>query len=608
LPTKQSPRDLYSRLADYISQYSRDHYAGHADEGFRHWAFREVFIEDDFSDAEIVEKTRIDGTDDFGVDGFHIEDAEEQKTIHLFQSKHLKPGTSVGDDDLQKFLGAPERVADRELIARCSNEETKALHDEVCRLIPDGYAFHMVFVTSGTFSPQAQVYAQTRSTGTYDLKIAERMHTCPFTFDAYDLRGLLALFKSHLEGEDIAEPHVELRVDPDRCHEVAGDYRTIELTVPVGEVIRVFEQHRFKIFRHNPRGPLASKTNREIRATLMDPTLSRIFHLLNNGLSVICDSYAHSGGKVRIRDFQVVNGCQTTVTLWNARHRVANDPNVLVNLRVIECPASMHKTIARATNTQARLRAEDFVSTDPVQVELQTQFQALDPRWFYEIKRGEWSRILARGEKDRYREPGGGYRWFKNKDAAQAVAAYLGFPGEAKDKIRFFFSDQLSSVFGELRYRDVYGEGLRAVQVLMPTVLHRRIDRAVDADLGNLDLKARGIADWLEYGRFHLVWLIGDLIRSSEAHAQADRRLHPPERAQALLATMDEWFDSLYRVAREALAASIREVRERQGFRGPREFFRSSGNYQLILDNVAAALDFAKGAGAGDPRDRLPKT
>lgn len=606
--SRESAKQLYARLEDYIQQYAGDHYGGNPDEGFRHWAFREVFLEDDFSDTEIVEKTRIDGTDDFDIDGFHVEDAEEQKTIHLFQCKHLKPGTSVGDDELQKFLGAPERVVHRELIAECRNEETKALHDELVRLVPEGYGLNMVFVTSGTFSPQARTYAETRSSTTCDLMIGGRKYTCQLALAAYDLRSLVDLFTSHLEGVEAAEPRVELIVDPNRCHEIGGDYRTVEMTVPVGEIIAVFEQHRYKIFRLNPRGPLANKTNRDIRATLNDPVRSRIFHLLNNGLSVICDSYTYSGNRVRVHDFQVVNGCQTTVTLWDARHRVRDDPNVLVNVKLIECPSPMHQTIATATNTQARLKAEDFVSRDPVQIELQVQFRALRPSWFYEIKRGEWSRIYRRSEDRKpYRERDGTHRWFKNKDGAQAVVAYLGFPGEAKDKIRFFFSDKLSSVFGDLSYRDVYGEGLRAVQVPWPTVLHRRIGKAVVGDLADLDLKTTGVAEWLEYGRFHILWIMGELIRSPGGRPEGTRRLHTPEESRALLSTADQWFDGLYRVARQALTASIREVRGRQSYKGPREFFRSSGNYQLILDNVPAALDFAKGAGVGDPRDHLPK-
>lgn len=602
---KESAKELYARLEDYIQQYARDHYAGNADAGFRHWAFREVFLEDDFSDAEIKEKTRIDRADDFGVDGYHIEDAEEQRTIHLFQAKHLKPGTLVADEDLDSFWNCIGRITDPDLIAECQNEETKALHDELMRLIPEGYGFNMVFATTGTFSPQANRYAETRSSSEFEVKVGRRKYKCQVNLAAYDLRGLFDLFASHLEGVEIAEPQVELTVGRDRYHEVAGDYRTLEMTLPVGEIIRVFEQHRYKIFRLNPRGPLANKTNREIRATLADPVQSRIFHLLNNGLSVICDSYAWAGNKLRVRDFQVVNGCQTTVTLWNARHRVRNDPNVLVNVKLIECPSPMHHTIARATNTQARLKAEDFVSTDPVQTELQTQFRALKPPWFYEIKRGEWARVLASDEKKMYRDPDGSQRWFKSKDGAQAIAAYLGFPGEAKDKIRFFFSGKLSSVFGELGYRDVFREGLRQVQVLMPTVVRRHIDRAVDVDLANPDLSQTGIADWLEYGRFHLLWLIGELIRG--ASGESERVLHTPERSRALIDSIDSWFDDLYRVARQALTASVREVRDRRTYRGPREFFRSSGYYQLILANVPAALDFAKGAGAGDPRERLPK-
>ena len=81
---KQIWRDRYDRISDYVGQYARKYYGGAQEQGFRHWAFAELFLEHDLSDTDIVTYTAIDGPDDLEVDGYYVEDAEEDKVIHLF--------------------------------------------------------------------------------------------------------------------------------------------------------------------------------------------------------------------------------------------------------------------------------------------------------------------------------------------------------------------------------------------------------------------------------------------------------------------------------------------------------------------------------------------
>ncbi len=210
---KESAGDLYRRVSDYIDQYAREYYGGNQDEGFRHWTFSEVFMELDLSDTEIVDKTEIDGPDDFEVDGYYIDDSEEQKVIHLFQSKHRSPGTAHGDDELAVFYGCPSKLLDAQLVAGCRNEETKALHDHLVRLLPEGCSLHLVWVTSGTLSPQAKHYAEARTTAELPVVIGDKSLNVKVSLEALDLRELVALFQSHLEGDELSEPMVEIKAD-----------------------------------------------------------------------------------------------------------------------------------------------------------------------------------------------------------------------------------------------------------------------------------------------------------------------------------------------------------------------------------------------------------
>jgi hypothetical protein len=593
---KQSAKDMYERISDYVDLYSRKYYGGAQEQGFRHWAFAELFLEHDLSDTDIVTNTAIDGPDDLEVDGYYVEDSEEEKTVHLFQSKHRTPGSTLGNKELAPFAEAPGKLLNQEMVAACRNEETKALHDILIDLLPKGYSLRLVWVTSGTLSPQARRYAQQKASETMSVVIDGKAYDVQASFEAYDLRDLVALFQSHLESDDVSDTSVDLKVPPGMCHSVSAGFNTIQLTIPAKQIIEIRRKSGYKIYRLNPRGPLGNKTNTQIKETLRDETLRGMFHLLNNGLSAICDSYTLSGSSLRVRNLLIVNGCQTTETLWSVRALVENDPKVLVNVKLIECPQHLHGLIARTTNTQAPLRAEDFISTDPIQIELQKQFDSLPSPWFYQIKRSEWSRMTLKADKRRYLEADGSYRWVKSKDVAQAYVAFLGFPGEAKDKIRFFFEGRLASEYGEISYKDIYSEGLSATQLLLPAILYRKVNSEVDRD------RVANNLDWLDYARLHLLWLIGELLRNNY---RVPRNPFPKGRSHALSESVDSWFLPLYQVARASISIVVSEAQQTGTYRGHREFFRTPGNYRFIVEKLPLAVEFARSAGL-DVLEKLP--
>jgi hypothetical protein len=84
---------------------------------------------------------------------------------------------------------------------------------------------------------------------------------------------------------------------------------------------------------------------------------------------------------------------------------------------------------------------------------LRKGFAMLDPRWFYQLKEGEWESLT--GEQSRFFEQVVGFkssafkpspnkksgRVIDNQDAAKAWLAFIGFADEAGDRVTHFFSD-----------------------------------------------------------------------------------------------------------------------------------------------------------------------
>lgn len=601
---RQTAQDRYDHILPFIEEAADEYYGGNIDQGFRHWAFATVFaVGHEIQGIDIVQATAIDNADDFEVDGYFIPESDDDSVVHLFQSKRRQPGTSMGPRELAAFLNAPTRLLNANEVAASRNDETKALHDELVKRLTARErpcSINLIWATSGTLTQAARRHAEENHSFTLTVNINGNPTDVGVTLDCLDLYDLYDNHVNQQRSDDISEPcDFTFQLENGTYHQTGADtdYPTLSMTVPVKQIIEVFARHSYRIFRLNPRGPLGNKVNNEIKRTLNDPTDRRRFHLLNNGITAICDSYRLVEDQLMVQNFQIINGCQTTVTIWNVRATIQNDPSVLVTVKLTECPEHFAQTIATTTNRQTALRAEDFISNETVQIRLQRQFGNLTPPWFYEIKRGEWNKMIGgQSAKEQFRDSPKEYRKLTSKEVAQAVVSFAGFPGEAKDNIRSFLNKTRIAAIareGEFSYDAIYTESINAGQLLLPAVIQRKVWKQVVQDKVN--------ESWLDYARFHIVWLIGDILRGYD---NLDNRMFPAQRAATLANGIDEWFSPVYGIAKAAIRNALQESERREQFTGYREFFRTPANYRLIESNLQGALQLA--GNFGDPYENLP--
>lgn len=584
-------RESYQRILPYIEQAAREHYRNNLEKGFLHWAFSEIFIQEDFSDEDVISHTAIDGPDDFGIDGYFID--HESRTIHLFQAKHIAAGTRLDEALITDFWESPKRLVDPTRVVKCRNEETRRLSSEFSKHLPKNYALHLVFATTGELSPSSRAFCEAHKKVEDTIILGSSRFPVTIELEAYDLKGLIELFEHHLAWVGVDHPDVVIELISGQFHEIRQKFNAIKATIYAREIVRIFEENGFRIFRLNPRGPLVNKVNKEMLDSLRSDVLRPIFHLLNNGLSVTCESYKLEGSKLIVSNFQIVNGCQTTVTLDRAKPLLVNE--VLVDIKIIES-SQMAPTIAKTTNTQAGLKAQDFISTDTRQNELQRQFDALPEPWFYEIRRGEWAKMTRQTDKQKYRRPDGTtYRVMHMKDVAQAALAFKGMPGEAKDHTKTIFEHKLSDDDTQRHYEDVFSPSITAKQLYLSWLILSKVKDIVASEDTS--------ADYPGYGRLHSVWLIGELIRLHYGIDNAE--IVPEDLAIALTNTIEDWFKSLYFIAKQTLKMAVDSER---GVKGDtysnREFFR--GTRVVIREKLPIELDHAKQFST-DPLQKLPR-
>ncbi len=102
-----------------------------------------------------------------------------------------------------------------------------------------------------------------------------------------------------------------------------------------------------------------NKVNQEISKTLRDSTLQSLLPLLNNGITIISKKVDKVGTKLKLSDFQIVNGCQSSNVIFENRD-VLNDEIYLI-VKIIETnEQSVINNIIRANNRQTEVRDEAF--------------------------------------------------------------------------------------------------------------------------------------------------------------------------------------------------------------------------------------------------------
>src|SRR5262249_20087970 len=102
------------------------------------------------------------------------------------------------------------------------------------------------------------------------------------------------------------------------------------------------------------------------------------FCLLNNGITIVCDTFVANNFKVSLTNPQIVNGCQTSHVLFRAENtgKLKLD-KILLQIKII---ATDHldttNDIVWANNNQNIVPAEAFETTRPFHIKLEEFFKA----------------------------------------------------------------------------------------------------------------------------------------------------------------------------------------------------------------------------------------
>lgn len=211
------------------------------------------------------------------------------------------------------------------------------------------------------------------------------------------------------------------------------------------DIAQMYARAGDRLFAKNIRGYLGSTDINESIAQTIRKEPSNFWYY-NNGVTIVCDEARREErcgeDAIIINGAQIINGQQTTITLYN---NDSKDTNILV--KIIKIPKEINNyqdydklvnSIVRATNWQNKINPSDLVSNDYIQVYLEREMRKVG----YQYIRKRMNKIEAK------RILGQGYIQIKKEEIAQAVGACLFDPVIVrKGKERLFEDPYYKSVF-----------------------------------------------------------------------------------------------------------------------------------------------------------------
>ena len=154
----------------------------------------------------------------------------------------------------------------------------------------------------------------------------------------------------------------------------ANNKFTYYLTIFPGQLISdIYDYNKTSVLENNVRVFLSAnqKANSAIRKTIAtDPAK---FFSYNNGISATAESVIIENGKIlKINDFQIVNGGQTTASIHYANKKDKSSlDGVFVAVKITSLKkdddyARTVSNISQAANTQTAVKTSDFYANDPL--------------------------------------------------------------------------------------------------------------------------------------------------------------------------------------------------------------------------------------------------
>jgi len=286
-----------------------------------------------------------------------------------------------------------------------------------------------------------------------DGRAAGEFQNVPIVSSVWDLGRLQRYASSGRSREDIivemADHGGPLAALP--AHLSEAGYESYLLVISGTQLASIYERWGARLLEQNVRVFLQARggVNKGIRNTIdNDPEM---FFAYNNGITATAEEVTSRRGAgglelTRLRNFQIVNGGQTTASIYAAsRKQSAVLSKVFVQMKLSIIPPARSEAvvpkISEYANSQNKVNAADFFANHPFHLRMKDFSQRIfapsadgafrESKWFYERARGQYQDArgnLAPGERRKFDLEYPKRQVFSKTDLAKFLSVWDGYP------------------------------------------------------------------------------------------------------------------------------------------------------------------------------------
>lgn len=243
-----------------------------------------------------------------------------------------------------------------------------------------------------------------------------------FTYNIWDISRLHRIKTSRGAKEEVVIDFESMFGEGIPClpaHIKSADYESYLMVMPATILGDLYGKYGDRLLEQNVRCFLQArgKINKGMRSTILtDPEM---FFAYNNGITAtareVITEPRTDGIYIReIKDLQIVNGGQTTASLFHTRRKdKASLEKIFVQMKlsVVDSEKSEEviPRISEYANTQNKVNIADFFSNHPFHIRMEAfsrriwappqQGALRESKWFYERARGQYSDAQAKTSK-----------------------------------------------------------------------------------------------------------------------------------------------------------------------------------------------------------------
>ncbi|AXQ77650.1 hypothetical protein DDV21_000365 [Streptococcus chenjunshii] len=370
---------------------------------------------------DIYNENITDEKSDGGIDFVYFD--EENSKVIFGQNKYSQNiDVNEAVAELRK-LDATVKDFQNNSTSKLSKEVKKRILNALDRLTEENEGnFDYVFASLSTFKTE-NVISKVESDSQYADLYFYNLKTIEKTI--IDLKSKLKVVREYKFNLDRSKNALEYSSDRSEG---------IVVNISAGSLKKAFDQYESEgLFNLNIRRYIKSKNVDEaIRSTITKD--SENFWFKNNGLTIACKDYILDGNSIKIYDFSIVNGGQTSTLI--AKDYKSNKEDFYVMCKIVKSSEELdedatmrfYNEIAEATNSQKPIQPRDLKSNAPEMLKLQQLLEGKD--YFLEIKRGVYAPRKYGDNK------------IKNEELAQLYFSFvLQKPGTARSNKRSLFSN-----------------------------------------------------------------------------------------------------------------------------------------------------------------------